>query len=266
MLTCIAALVVFLSLAMAFAWATAMRTGKSGLVDATWSFAVGLAALAAALWPLAETDLTARRLLVGAMAAVWSARLGGYILSRSLGGEDDPRYAALKQEWGDRAPRQLFIFLQIQAVAGWPLVGAVLLAAHAPAASLRWQDGLAALVFVAGVVGEGVADAQMARFRANPANKGGICEVGLWAWSRHPNYFFEWLCWLAYALAAVDFTGAYLQGWLAVLAPITMYGLLVHVSGVPPLEAYLQRSRPQAFADYARRVSLFWPRPPARAR
>lgn len=264
MVICLATLVAFLALAMAFAWATAMRTGKSGLVDATWSFAVGLAALAAALWPLAATDLTARRLLVAGMAALWAARLGGYILGRSLGGEDDPRYAALKKEWGDKAPRQLFLFLQIQAVAGWPLVGAALLAAHAPSPRLGWQDVLAVLTFLAGVAGEGLADAQMARFRANPANKGGICEDGFWAWSRHPNYFFEWVCWVGYALAASDFTGAYPQGWLSWLAPLTMYWLLVHVSGVPPLEAYLQRSRPQAFADYARRVSPFWPWPPAR--
>ena len=263
MLTCLIVLAAFMSFAMSAAWALAMRTGKSGLVDAMWSFSVGLGCLAAALWPLFASDLDARRWLVAAMAAAWSTRLGFYIFARRHAGGDDPRYADLKQSWGDDAPRQMFIFLQIQAVAAWPLVGAALLAAHAPAPSLGWQDALASLVFVVGLVGEALADRQMARFRADPRNRGRICEDGLWAWSRHPNYFFEWVCWLGYALMAADFSGSWPWGWLAFAAPAIMYGLLVHVSGVPPLEKHLARSRPEAFADYASWVGAFWPRPPA---
>ena len=255
-------LAAFLCLAMVGAWAWALRTGKSGLIDATWSAAVGLACFAAALWPVSSADSIARRLLVAAMAAAWSSRLGSYILGRSLA-EDDPRYAELKRGWGADAPRKLFLFLQAQAIAGWPLVGAALLAAHVPSSSLGLSDGLGALVFATGFAGEATADRQMARFRADPANRGGICEVGLWAYSRHPNYFFEWLCWLAYAIIAADFSGGYPWGRLALAAPATMYWLLVHVSGIPPLEAHLARSRPSAFADYARRVSAFWPWLPA---
>jgi steroid 5-alpha reductase family enzyme len=260
---CLGAIVVILSLAMAAAWFWAMRTGKSGLIDATWSVAVGAACLTAALWPLFPTDLTMRRLLVAAMAAAWSARLGSYILARNLGAEDDPRYADLKRQWGGDAPRQLFLFLQAQALAGWPLAGAALLAAHVPTGALGVADALGALIFVAGLAGETTADRQMARFRAEPGNRGGICEAGLWAYSRHPNYFFEWLCWLGYAVIAADFTGRYRWGWLAFAAPATMYWLLAHVSGVPPLEAHLARSRPAAFNDYAARVNAFWPWRPA---
>jgi steroid 5-alpha reductase family enzyme len=261
---CLIAIVVFLALAMAFAWSVAMRTGKSGLIDATWSFAVGVAAIAAALWPLDDGDYGPRRWLIAAFAAAWSARLGLYIFGRNKGPEDDPRYAKLKAEWGDNAPRQLFIFLQIQAVAGWPLAGAALLAAHAPFPGFRLQDALAVIVFIVALVGETIADRQMAAFRAETKNRGGICDVGLWSWSRHPNYFFEWLVWVAYVVAAVDFSGGYLQGWLSLLAPGVMYVLLVYISGAPPLEEYLARTRPAAFADYASRVSLFWPLPPAR--
>jgi len=261
---CLIAIAIFLSLAMTFAWAVAMRTGKSGLIDATWSFAAGIAAIVAALWPLDDGDYAPRRWLIAAFALVWSARLGLYIFGRSHGADDDPRYAKLKAEWGADAPRRLFVFLQVQAVAGWPLAGAALLAAHAPFPGFRLQDGLALIVFVVAFIGETVADRQMARFRADPRNKGGICEQGLWAWSRHPNYFFEWLGWVAYVFAAVDVSGGYLQGWLSLLAPFVIYVLLVYVSGAPPLEEHLARSRPAAFADYARRVSLFWPLPPAR--
>jgi steroid 5-alpha reductase family enzyme len=257
-------LAAFLSLAMALAWAIAIRSGKSGLIDATWSFAVGLAAIAASVWPLGGDDYSPRKWLIAAYAAAWSWRLGVHIFSRSLGSEDDPRYAKLKAEWGPSAPRRLFVFLQIQAVCGWPLVGAALLAAHAPFPGFRFQDMLAGIVFVVALTGETVADRQMADFRANPGNRGGICEDGLWAWSRHPNYFFEWLVWVAYAVAAVDFSGAYPQGWLSLAAPALMYVLLVYVSGVPPLEEHLERTRPAAFGDYARRVSRFWPLPPKR--
>ncbi len=262
MLICLIWLAVFLAIAMAGAWALAMRTGQSGLVDATWSLAIGLGCLFAALWPLFATDVDARRGLVAAMAAAWSARLSVHIFRRSFRGGDDPRYADLKAHWGQDAPRQMFIFLQIQAVAGWPLVGAALLAAHSPRPSLGFQDFLGALVFAIGLIGEAIADRQMARFRADPANRGRICDVGLWAWSRHPNYFFEWVCWLGYAVIAVDLTGGWPWGWLAFAAPATMYWLLVHVSGIPPLEKHLAHSRPEAFRDYASRVWAFWPRAP----
>jgi len=256
---CLVTSVVFLSLAMAAAWFWAMRTGKSGLIDATWSVAVGAACFAAALWPLFPTDLTMRRLLVAAMATAWSARLGSYIFARNLGATDDPRYAELKRGWGGGAPRQLFLFLQAQALAGWPLAGSALLAAHVPNRTLGVGDAVGALIFVVGLAGEATADLQMARFRARPGNRGGICETGLWAYSRHPNYFFEWLCWLGYAVIAADFSGRYPWGWLAFAAPGTMYWLLVHVSGVPPLEAHLARSRPAAFNAYSARVNAFWP-------
>jgi steroid 5-alpha reductase family enzyme len=265
MALCLIAVAAFLSAAMAFAWVVAVRSGKSGLVDATWSFAVGIAAIGAAFWPAGMEDYPPRRWLIAAFAAIWSARLGVYILRRSLSHGDDPRYAALKAEWGERAALKLFQFLQIQAVAGWPLAGAALLAAHAPYSAFRVQDGLAVLLFVVAFVGETIADRQMAAFRAVPANRGGVCDAGLWGWSRHPNYFFEWLGWCAYPLAAIDLTGIYPLGWLSLAAPALMYGLLVHVSGAPPLEAYLERTRPEAFAKYRARVSAFWPLPPLRA-
>ena len=113
------------------------------------------------------------------------------------------------------------------------------------------------------VVGETIADRQLSGFRADPANKGKVCDVGLWGMSRHPNYFFEWLGWLAYAVIAVDPTSAYPWGWLALAGPVLMYWLLVHASGIPPLEAHMLRSRGDAFRAYQARVNAFWPGPHA---
>lgn len=247
------AVAVFLSLAMAAAWAVATRSGLSGRADAIWTFATGLACLTLVG---VGSDQPARAIIPAAYLLVWTGRLGYYLWRRASHG-DDPRYAEMKREWGDKASSRLLLFLQIQAVASWPLVVSAFVAAGAPRAAPDVRDALAALMFVAALVGEGVADRQMAAFKADPANRGGICERGLWGWSRHPNYFFEWLGWLGFPLLAIE--PGYGAGWLSLLAPAWMYVLLVYVSGVPPLEKTMRASRGAAWDAYARRVSVFWP-------
>ena len=167
-------------------------------------------------------------------------------------------------KWGTNAKAKLFWHLQTQAVVGLLLAGCVMLAAHNPAAGLRLQDFAAIAIFVVGVLGEALADAQLRRFKQAPANRGRVCDTGLWSWSRHPNYFCEWLCWLAYPLLAIDFGGGYPLGYLAMLAPLCIYWLLMHVSGVPPLEAHMRRTRGPAFETYRSRTSAFFPWPPRR--
>jgi steroid 5-alpha reductase family enzyme len=158
----------------------------------------------------------------------------------------------------------MFWFLQIQAAAAVLLAASILLAARNPR-PLSLFDVIALTVLLVAIVGEAVADRQLRRFRANPANRGQVCAVGLWGWSRHPNYFFEWLGWVAYPLLAIDPLGGYPWGWLALSAPVFMYWLLVYVSGVPPLEQQILRSRGQAYRDYQARVNRFIPLPPARS-
>jgi steroid 5-alpha reductase family enzyme len=110
------------------------------------------------------------------------------------------------------------------------------------------------------VAGEALADAQLKEFRDNPANKGRVCDAGFWRWSRHPNYFFEWFGWLAYPVIAIS--PAYAWGWATLLAPVFMYWILVHVTGIPPLEAQMLRSRGERYRDYQSRTSAFFPLPP----
>ena len=252
-------LALFLSLAMAGAWLVAERSGNHGWVDTIWSLSTGVAAVATALWPIGAESWLPRQVLVAGLAAAWSLRLGLHILRRTLKGGDDPRYAALRREWGSSARRRLFQFLQIQALAGLVLALGVAAAAHNPLATWRIADGVAVALAIIAVLGEGTADRQLARFRAVLANRGRICDEGLWGMSRHPNYFFEWLGWLAYPLFAIDLAGAYPWGFVALLAPVLMYVLLVHASGIPPTEAHMLRTRGDAFQDYQRRVNAFWP-------
>ena len=258
-------LAVGLSVAMTGAWAIVVGGGRSGWIDAIWSFAIGTAGLLAALAPLASGESTTRQIVVAALAAVWSLRLGWHIARRTMGGGDDPRYAWLRQEWGAAFRSRLLLFLQIQAACGFLLAVSIMVAARNPAPGLRAGDVAGVLILAAAIIGETVADRQLAGFRADPRNRGRVCDAGLWGLSRHPNYFFEWLGWLAYAAIAID-PAHNAWGWLALSGPALMYWLLVYASGIPPLEAHMLRSRGPAFRAYQARVNAFWPGPPRGAR
>jgi steroid 5-alpha reductase family enzyme len=256
-------LAVFLSVAMAAGWVVQWRAGNAGWVDVVWSFALGAAGVIGALYPLQAGPLTMRQWLVAGVAAAWSLRLGTHIAERTARGPEDSRYAQFRRDWGAKFQPRMFGFLQIQAAAAALLAACILLAARNPD-PLSFTDCEALAVVAAAIIGEAVADRQLRRFRADPKNRGRICDVGLWGWSRHPNYFFEWLGWLAYPLFAIDPFGSYARGGFALIAPAFMYWLLVHVSGIPPLEQQMLRSRGEAFRDYQHRVNAFVPMPPAR--
>jgi steroid 5-alpha reductase family enzyme len=253
---------VALSAIMAGAWAIQQRTGNSGWVDMVWTFGLGLVGSVAALAPLHSGDVLLRQLIVAGLLMVWSLRLGLHIGHRTTGITDDPRYAELIRGWGLDARRQMFWLLQKQALVTIPLAMAVLVAAHNPEPQLRMQDWLAMSILAVAIAGEAVADRQLRRFRENPVNRGKVCDAGLWRWSRHPNYFFEWLGWLAYPVIAVDLSGGYSVGWFAIAGPACMYWLLAHVSGVPPLEAHMLRSRGEVYRAYQARTRTFFPAPP----
>lgn len=249
-----------LSAAMGVAWLVAERTGRSGWIDAIWTFATGLAGVTLAILPASPEAL--RPLLVAGLAALWSIRLGFHIVRRTARGGDDPRYRQLRVEWGDTASGRLFLFLQAQAAAGLVLALSIAAAAHRPGIALDIRDALGVALFAVAAFGERTADRQLARFGADPRNHGKICDAGLWAYSRHPNYFFEWLVWVSFAIIAIAPAGHYPWGWFGLAAPVLMYVLLVHVSGIPPLEAHMLRSRGDAFRLYQARVNAFWPGPP----
>lgn len=263
MVTLVIAVSIGLVVAMTGAWLIQRRTNNAGWVDVVWSFALGAAGVIYALCPLHAGLPTARQWLIALLAACWSLRLGLHIAHRTRHGSEDVRYAQFRRDWGEAFQRRMFWFLQIQAVAAALLAIAMLLAARSPR-PLSIRDGIAVGVLALSIIGEAIADRQLRQFRSNPANHGGICEVGLWGWSRHPNYFFEWLGWVAYPLFAIDLHGAFPWGWFALSAPVFMYWLLVYVSGIPPLEQQMLRSRGDAFRAYQARVSAFIPFPSTR--
>lgn len=253
---------VLLILIMTAAWLMQRRTGQDGWADAFWSLGLGLVGAAAALVPIQGQPLSVRQGLVALMIGLWGLRLGFHIARRALTEPSDRRYAALRADWGDRASVKMFGFLMLQAGAAALLLISVLLAAHHPQTSVSLQDLLAASLFITALIGTALADQQLANFKSDPANRGLICNTGLWAWSRHPNYFFEWLGWCAWPLLAIRLEAGWAWGWLALSAPVYIYWLLTRVSGIPLLEAHMRASRPVAFRAYAAKTSAFFPRPP----
>lgn len=245
---------------MVAAWAFGLARRNGGWTDVFWTWGSGAVLAIAAFWPAAGDIEPARQTLTAAMVVLWSARLGLYLTPRVAGHPEDARYAKFRQDFGARYPMGMLFVTLPQAPATALLSVSVLLAAHAPGPAPALRDAAALALFLVAIAGEAVADAQMKRFRADPANRGKVIDTGLWAWSRHPNYFFEFLYWVALVPIGIG----YGWGWVALAAPLMMFVLLRYVSGVPPLEQHMLRSRGPAFAAYQQRVPAFFPRPPRR--
>ena len=213
-----------MTVVMVAAWAFGLKTRNGGWTDVFWSFGTGAVLAAAALAATGADTSQLRRILIAAAMLVWGLRLGLYLAPRVAGHPEDVRYASFREQFGQRyAVGMLFVTLP-QALATALLAASVAAAAGRPEPGLDLRDGLAALVFVGALAGETLADAQMKRFRADAGNKGKVIETGLWAWSRHPNYFFQWLGWMAYPVMALDPSRP--LSLLTLVAPAVMYGLL----------------------------------------
>ncbi len=251
-----------LAVHMAAAWLIEQRTGNSGWVDVVWTSAMGLTGFAGAVAILSPGALSGRQILVAALIFIWALRLAGHIARRTTVVGEDPRYVKLRDQWGATASRNMFWLLQAQAALSLPMVFSVILAAWNPAPLFTIMDFIAVAVFTAGLAGSALADVQLNHFKQHPASHSRICNTGLWAWSRHPNYFFEWLIWVAFALLAINGLGDWGWGYLALAGPVCMYWLLRYVSGVPPLEDHMLAKYGADYASYQKSTSVFFPLPP----
>ncbi len=246
---------------MSTGWVVQLGTRNGGWVDVFWTFGTGAALVIVALWPEPVAS-SGRQILVAILVAIWSLRLGSYIALRVAGdAHEDRRYASLRTEWGGDFSRNMFVLCIVQAPAAALLSLSIFIASHGGDAELGLRDALGAAILVVGIAGEGLADDQMRRFRKT-AQHGAVMDKGLWGWSRHPNYFFEWIVWLAYPVIMLD--PAVPVTWLSVVAPVMMFLLLRFGTGVPTLEKTMLASRGDVFRDYQTRVSAFFPLPPKR--
>ncbi len=244
---------------MVCVWGLSLLLRNASVVDTFWGLGFVLVA-----WTtfFAAEGYVGRRLVISGMVTFWGLRLATHIASRSWGKGEDRRYRAWRERAGERFWwMSLFTVFGLQGMLLWVIALGVQAGqiARFPAA-FTWLDALGVLVWVMGFGFETVADWQLTRFKSNPANQGHVMDRGLWAYSRHPNYFGEMLVWWGVFLVVLSTP----RGIWTIVSPLTITFLLLRVSGVTLLEKTIVDSRPD-YADYQRRTSAFFPWFPKRS-
>ncbi len=233
-------------------WLWQQHRRDAGIVDAGWAFGIGTAAVFAGLTGGGDPVV---RAVVAVLGAAWGWRLAGYLLrDRVLGKPEDGRYARMRQALGRYAAAGFLVFFLFQAglILLFALPFVILAGQDRPAGWLTWA-GVA--VWIVAMTIETTADRQLARWRADPGNQGRTCRAGLWRWSRHPNYFGEWLHWWAYPIIGLGAAhGAWLWLW-----PALMFAFLWWVTGIPHTERRCLETRGDDYRDYQRTTAMFFP-------
>jgi steroid 5-alpha reductase family enzyme len=242
-----------LVLAMMFAlWLLHLGTNNASVVDPGWAFGVPLLAITYALM---GSGFGWRRWLMAGMAAAWGIRLGVHLLVRIIGQPEEGRYQELRRQWKTNLAFKFLLFFEFQGLLDLVLSLPFLFAAVNPVRKLSPLEYVGIAIWLVAIAGEAVADAQLAAFKRDPASHGKVCQRGLWKYSRHPNYFFEWLVWIAWAVFAI----ASPYGWLAIICPVLMFYFLFRVTGIPATEAQALRSKGEAYRRYQKTTSAFVP-------
>ena len=242
-----------LAVIMAILWLVQYATRNAGIVDVAWAFGTGVLGVWFALG-VANGDAT-RGVIIATLVGVWGARLGFYLASRVLRESEDGRYHHLRNVLGRWTQPVMFLFFQVQALWGLMFALPMWAAAQSTSSAIAWHDWLCIGVWLIAFAGEIVSDRQLNRFRRDPANKGKVCQVGLWRYSRHPNYFFEWLHWWAYVLIGIGSP----WWWVTIAGVVVMYVFLTRVTGIPYTEQQAIRSRGDAYRRYQETTNVFFP-------
>jgi steroid 5-alpha reductase family enzyme len=240
-------------------WRVSKQTLNAGIVDVGWACSFTLIAAVCIVVGRAPAESWAP---IAAIVVAWSLRLAWHLTGRGAAtGPEDGRYVELRKRWGANPHRAFLWFFQAQAL----MAGVLAIGFAIPFAALPFHTAprvFGVVVAIIGLVGETIADVQLGSFRANPANRGRVCDVGMWGASRHPNYFFEVLVWMGLAL----YSSAYPWGGIAFLAPALVLFSILRVTGIPATEAQAVRTRGDAYRAYQMRVSAlvpWFPRKPA---
>lgn len=238
---------------MLIIWIWAKMIKNNGVVDIFWAF--NFTIIAAIIYFLAN-GYEPRKMLVCGLAALWSLRLGIYLLIRvgSHLKEEEGRYKQLRQEWNDT---KFFFFFQMQAFSNVMLSIPFFIIALNPAPRLSVIELIGAAMWLISIIGEGLSDYQLKKFKNNPANKGKVCQYGLWNYSRHPNYFFQFMIWVSVFILALPSP----YGWISVICPLSIGYLIFKVTGIPMTEEQAVRSKGEAYKEYQRTTSAFVPLP-----
>ena len=234
-------------------WVIHLLIRNAAIVDVGWALGLGLLGI---YYAVAGPGYHARKWAMATMAGFWGLRLASYLLlTRVIGHPEEGRYVQLRKDWKTNLPLRFLFFFEFQALLDVVLSLPFLLACLDMRAPLGILEKIGAGVWLIGIVGEALADQQLNAFKKDPKNKGKSCRAGLWNYSRHPNYFFEWTIWVGYATFAIGSP----WGWLGLISPALILYFLLGVTGIPATEAQSLRSRGEEYRAYQRTTSAFVP-------
>ncbi len=231
-------------------WLVQLRTKNAAIVDAIWSASFPMLAI---LYFVMVDGYQPRQLLLLGTVCFWGLRLAIHLFVRTAGHPEDVRYTALRKEWGEKQNILMLRFYYFQAILALVLsIPFALIAINTTPHLTTFEIGGAVLWLIA-VIGESVADYQLKKFKEDPTNKGKVFDGGLWYYSRHPNYFFEWLIWVAFFIMSMGSP----WGIISIICPIGMFYFLTKVTGIKYTEEQMVKSRGQKFIDYQKTTSPF---------
>jgi steroid 5-alpha reductase family enzyme len=245
----ISSVIIYLLLQMCFVWMVYRLTKNPSVVDASWS--IGL--MVSGLIYLCAMPMTTRSMVICAFLVLWALRLAGYLwYTRIRHGHVDKRYTELSHQWKISKSLGFFLNFQLQGLLIFIISFLFYLIHTSNNASFGLIDVIGIVVVISGVIGESLADFQLTRFKK--AQKGGVCNIGLWNYSRHPNYFFDWLTWLGFTLFAIQSN----HGYLGLGSLLLLYIIFTRITG-PLTERGSVESRGQKYIDYQHQTSMFFP-------
>lgn len=241
-------------LIMTIIWLIQKKIGNAGIVDIAWSYNFIIVAL---VFCFMGNGFMNRKLLVTMMVVIWGLRLGTYLFIRVMGHieTEDVRYKQLREDWKDKLQARFFGFFQMQGMLNVLLSLPFLLMCINTDPQIHTLEYIGFFTWVIALSGEALADYQLARFKKDKSNKGKVCETGLWYYSRHPNYFFEWMIWVAYFIIALSSP----YGWTSIICPLMMFYFLFKVTGIPMTEEQAVKSKGDMYRRYQQTTSAFVP-------
>lgn len=236
-------------------WIMHLFLKNAAVVDVGWGLGF---ILLSAVYILSAEGFNLRNTIYFLMIFLWGMRIVLYLLKRILAEkEEDKRYRKIRQGFGKMAWFKFLFIFEFQAALEMIIGIPLLIVSLNPNPGLSFVEVFGMIIFAVSLLGEALSDEQLHAFKRDSANKGKTCDIGLWKYSRHPNYFFELMIWVGLFIYALGSP----MGWVGIISPLVMFYLLMYVSGVPLAEEQSLLSRGDEYRKYQKTTSIFFPMP-----